>query len=408
MRMILFTQFFYPEHIAAAFRAYENAIAWSKTGNEVSIFTCYPNYPTGHIFQGYHNCLFSTEKIDKIYIIRNKLKVAKNTSMIKRIVNALSFPIFSLANIYLHNKEIDRRGYDIAIGSTGPIFTAMLGYFYAHKKHIPFIFEIRDITYKQLVATGSNETSWKVRLMKSWELSLCRKAARVVVLTNGFKDILVRDGIDSSKIHVITNGVDISEPVEIEQSNSLRFGYFGTIGISQDVPLSVEYVSHLKENLTAGLEYLIIGDGAKSYDVSMLAKTQYQFVHVMPGMSAEELERYYSKIDAGVVILRKSDNFKDTLPSKLFQIMGRGIPVIFIGPDGEAAKLIRNYKAGIVLSGNKESDVNTLIDFFRTADWRDKLKVLGQNGHIAVKENFSRTELAKKYLDIMAGVIGHD
>ncbi len=74
-----------------------------------------------------------------------------------------------------------------------------------------FVLEIRDISYKQLQATGHSANSLAVKGMKALELFLCRKAKSVIVVTNGFKNVLQKDGIDPQKIFVISNGVDITE-----------------------------------------------------------------------------------------------------------------------------------------------------------------------------------------------------
>ena len=125
------------------------------------------------------------------------------------------------------------------------------------------------------------------------------------------------------------------------------------------------------------------------------------YVSMLPGMPAEDLEKYYRDTQLSIVILRKSDNFKHTIPSKIFQIMGRGIAIMFIGPDGESAEIIRKYKAGIVLTGTEAEDQVILDKFFEEPDWRERLKVMGENGRKAAEENYSRAKLAEQYFALL-------
>ena len=102
-----------------------------------------------------------------------------------------------------------------------------------------------------------------------------------------------------------------------------------------------------------------------------------------------------------VITLRKSENFRYTIPSKLFQVMGRGIAILFIGPDGESAEIIRKYNAGIALTGSKEEDLAKLQEFFSKEDWHKQLKLMGDNGRKAVEEHYSRTKLAEDYISVL-------
>ena len=82
------------------------------------------------------------------------------------------------------------------------------------------------------------------------EMFLYRKAARIVSVTESFKRVLVRRGIDGSKIEVVTNGVDISRfkprPKDPELTRQLGLegkfvaGYIGTHGMAHALETLVE------------------------------------------------------------------------------------------------------------------------------------------------------------------------
>ena len=323
IKILYVSQFFYPESIAPSFRAYDNARLWQKAGESVTVFTAYPNYPTGKIFNGYKAKLCQEEVISNVKVIRSKIFVKQNKSFFNRILNMSSFLFFGFINIIFNGKRIGK-DFDVILGTSGTVFAALLAWLYASFHRLPFVFEIRDITYRQLIATGKSKSSFSVKLMKKFELFLCRRAKRVVVVTNGFKDVLSTDGIDESKIVVITNGVDISPSTEEKAvNNGVHLSYFGTLGISQRIDETFPYAAEIAKSQN-NFTYQIIGEGAQRGTIeALLSNGGYPYIELLHGMTPEELELYYKQTNLSVVTLAKSEDFKYTLPSKLFQIMAR-------------------------------------------------------------------------------------
>lgn len=399
MKILYFSQFYEPESIAPSFRATENARIWVNDDNDVTVFTGYPNYPTGKIFEGYNPKLLTEEMIAGVRVLRSKLVAKPNTSIVKRLQNALSYFFFGWFNLTFNAKRI-KTDYDVVLGTSGIIFNALLAWIFAVRHHIPFVFELRDITYVQMQAIGKNKSSIVVRGMKWLELLLCRKATKVVVVTNGFKNILIEEGISSEKIAVITNGVDVENAKgPYDTGKKFVLSYFGTLGISQNIVETFGLAKVISEEVD-DFKYLIIGEGAQKAEIESAASKE-KFIEMQPGMSASDLEPYYSNTQLSVITLKKSENFKYTIPSKLFQIMGRGIAVLFIGPNGESTEIIRKYNAGIALTGTTEENKALLKDFFSSANWNEKLKEMGENGRRAVERNYCRTKLANDYLYIL-------
>ena len=386
--------------MAAAFRATDQARIWEKAGHEVTVFTVFPNYPIGRIYDGYKARLLSEEIIDGIRVLRSKIFAVPNKNLISRLKNVLSGFFFGVINLLINNAKIGNQ-YDVVLGTSGDIFTGLLAWIYAffHKK--PLVFEIRDITYRQMQATGKGEKSLGVLAMRWLELFLCKRAQKVVVVTDGFKRILEEDGIPGEKISVITNGVDIEGAGTVARNqNHLVLSYFGTLGISQNIGETFPYANAIR-TVCEKFTYLIIGEGAQRTQIEDAVNSgKYPYVELMHGMPMKDLEAYYSKTALSVITLRKSDNFRYTLPSKLFQVMGRGIAVLFIGPDGEAAEIVRKYHAGLALTGTQEEDISELRRFFERADWQAQLTQMGKNGAAAVKDHYSRKTLAENYIKL--------
>lgn len=405
MNIFYISQFFLPENIAGAFRAKETAAAWGKRGHQVTVLTGYPNYPTGKLFPGYSLSFLSEDKSfseEGIRVLRSKLSIKDNTSFLHRVWNALSFFFYGTWNVLFRLKKRMPKP-QVVVASSGPIFAGLLGWIASLRFHCPLIFEIRDITFKQLLATGKSPRSLSYKGMRFLELFLCRRAKRVVVVTHGFQTILEENGIPKGKIRVITNGVDVSV-TEKKDTGEFIVSYFGTLGISQNLRQLFPYFDVISSCVPRS-KLLLIGEGAEKEKLRQeIALSQRNDRELLDGVTAAELEPYYGISAMSVAVLNPSDNFRYTLPSKIFQIMGRGIPLLFVGPKGEAAEIIDGAGAGLTLTGTEEENRNKLATFFSTPHWEQDLKKMGENGAALVREQYSRKKLAEAYLEILSEI----
>lgn len=397
MRILYFSQFYTPENIAASFRATEHSRIWVHEGHDVTVFTGWPNYPVGRLFDGYEMKPLAEESIDSVKVFRSALRIQPNKSFAKRIESGISFIANGLKN--LGKKSPVGSNYDVVLVTCGTVFAAWLGVHYAKKCHLPLVVEFRDLTYKQMLATGSKGA--KVAGMKSLELSFCKAADRVVVLTDGFKRDFEVDGVSGDKIAVVPNGADVVA-CKHAWDGPLRLGYFGTMGLSQDVPATVEYAKRMVD-LGLVSSYELVGEGAARDELEQLIATgKYGFLKLEHGVPMAELEPRYAGVHMTVVSLQKSAEFSGTIPSKIFQSFARGVPVLFVGPEGDASELVRRSGAGIALCGSKEEDLAELRAFAAGDNLSNELAKMSESAVDFMKREYSRTLMAEKMIRILS------
>jgi glycosyltransferase involved in cell wall biosynthesis len=412
MEILYVTQLFYPEMTAGATRAYENAKLFTMAGNDVTVLTTFPNYPKGEIYDGYKVQLLAEEYIDGVHVLRSFVSAKPMTSKVRRLIMYLSFPIGALANIFIFNRRKFNGNYDVILATTGPLFAPVIGMLLAKAKKLPFVLEIRDLTYKQILATNFSNKGIGYSVIRWLELYLCKKADLIVTVTNGFKDDLIEEGIDKDKIAVIPNGIEVGklkrdqdfvgeELAYSGSSEEIVISYFGTIGVSQELSLVVDIARIIQQSNTK-IRFLFIGEGADKERLITYAKERkVNNIAFLSGMPEKELERYYNISDYCLVVLKNNKFFKNTIPSKVFQIMGRKKPVIFIGPDGEASKIVEDAKAGKCFHNTDDIELlsKDIIDFvYSNIDMKD---ILGQNGYRYVLEHYNRETLCKRYIELL-------
>src|SRR5260370_2061327 len=150
MRRVLFISRYYPpEKGAEAVCASESAKRLVKLGNEVTVLTTVPNYPTGIVAREYGGRAIQEEIIDGVRVVRAWSYASPNKGFLRRILSQFSFGC--LAPI-LGGKAVGKP--DILIVRCPPLFNAIAGRILAWLKRCPFIFTVADLWPESAVQLG--------------------------------------------------------------------------------------------------------------------------------------------------------------------------------------------------------------------------------------------------------------
>ena len=339
------------------------------------------------------------EIIDGVRVLRSASAILPNTSFANRIKGGASFIVNGLRNCMPKDSAVGS-DYDVVLASSGTVFAAWLGAHYAERKRIPLVMEFRDLTWRQMVATGGSEGDLKVRAVRALELGMCAKADRVVVLTEGFKRELILQGVPEGKLTVVPNGADLV-PCIHDWDGNLRLGYFGTMGISQDISRTLDLAAVLHRD---GLleSYVLIGEGAERSSVaSAIASGEYPFTELEHGLPKNELEPWYGQVHMTVVSLQRSESFSETIPSKIFQSFARGTPVLFVGPEGEAARLVRESGGGLALCGADDEIIESLRAFAASDGLAERLAEMSEHASAFMERSYTRQIMADRMLGVL-------
>ena len=103
-------------------------------------------------------------------------------------------------------------------------------------------------------------------------------------------------------------------------------------------------------------------------------------------------------MDIALVLLRNTPLFETVIPSKLFEAMALGIPVI-LGAKGESLSIISEHRCGIAIRPENIVDLSEAIIKLK-AD-RSACEIMGANGRKAIKEKYNRVALAREMLMIL-------
>ncbi|HMV49632.1 MAG TPA: glycosyltransferase family 4 protein [Blastocatellia bacterium] len=408
MRITFLCQYFPPEMGAPAARTFEHARHWAALGHDVTVITAFPNHPTGIIRPEYRGQFVKRENVEGIDLLRTWVYCAANKGFFRRVLNFLSFFCSSL----ILGGLLTRRP-DVVIGTSPQFFCAVAAYLLSRLKGVPFVFEVRDIWPQSAIELGVLKNRRLIRVLEAIELHLYRHAALIVPVAESTREYLLGKGVAPEKIKIIPNGVDERylaandpTPQQVREQLGLQgkfiVSYIGTHGMSHALDVVLRAAQQFGED--SGVHFLFIGEGAEKDKLKRLAEElRLRNVTFLNEQSRDRLPGFYRAADVSLVPLKRLPIFKKVLPSKLFELMGTGCPVI-CGVEGEAARLVTNAEAGLCIEPESADALAAAIQRLRSdANLRKQMSACGQR---FVRAHYLRSTLAEKYLDVIEPVIG--
>lgn len=366
VHILFLTDNFPPEGNAPATRTFEHAKEWVKQGHKVTIITTAPNFPEGKLFPGYKNSWYSKETLEGIDVRRVKTYISANEGFVKRILDFMSFMVTGFCAGLFVKKP------DVIVGTSPQFFTAVSAWALSAVRFKPFVFELRDIWPASITAVGAMQNSFAIKMLEKIEMFLYKRADSIVSVTHAFKAELISRGNDGNKIDVVLNGVDLSkykpsekDPELAQQyglTNKFVAGYLGTHGMAHALETIVEAAEKLQAR--DDIVFLFAGGGAGAEQVKQLvANKNLNNVIVLGRQDKELMPKIWSLCDVSLVHLKDAPLFKSVIPSKIFESMGMGIPILIGVPEGEATNIVKSTDSGIVIEPqNTQAMVEAIIN----------------------------------------------
>lgn len=345
-RVLLLTQWFDPE---PTFKGLVFARELVRQGFEVEVITGFPNYPGGKVYPGYRVKLIQKEVIDGVNVTRVPLYPSHDTGAKGRILNYASFAASSLFYGLFFAKKAD-----VMYAYHPPLTVGVTAALLRLLRRTPVVYDIQDMWPDTLRATGmfSNERALKlVSKVCDW---VYKRVDHIVVLSPGFRRLLIERGVPSAKIDVIYNwcaedaisdrGGDLPAGFP---SEGFRVLFAGNMGKAQALPSVLEAADILSHEAPTA-RFVFLGGGVEVDRLKEMAERKgLANVSFFPAVPMNEVGMYLGAADALLVHLKKDPLFQITIPSKTQAYMAAGKPII-MAVDGDAADLVREGKCGCV------------------------------------------------------------
>lgn len=404
LKILIMTQWFDPE---PAFKGLVFAKALQERGHQVQVLTGFPNYPNGKVYDGYRIKGFQRHMMDGVEVCRVPLYPSHDGSAVKRAINYISFAASScLFGIFATKKA------DVIYAYHPPLTVGMSAAFVGFFRHTPVVYDIQDMWPDTLQATGMLNNPKALSLIGRVCQWVYRRAAAIVVLSNGFKRLLIERGVPDQKITTIYNWCDataLAHPVLLNMPPAMRnkfnIVFAGTMGKAQALDTMLDAALLLQES-HSDIQFVCVGGGMDVERLQRRAKNDnLNNVVFLPRMSMNDVGHVLHSADVLLVHLKDDPLFEITVPSKTQAYMAVGKPII-MAVRGDAADLVRQADCGMDIEPESPQALAEAVKYFSQLTL-DERKKMGQRGLEFYQQNLSLETGVDHFLRVFESVISH-
>lgn len=406
MRILVVTQYFPPDMGAPAGRFFDFAKHWTAQGFEVVVVTGMPHFPGGTIHEGYRSRVFLREERAGAEVHRCWTFTSKR----RGFGRGLAYATFLLSSsLYL---LFGRLRYDVVIGTSPPPSVGLPALLGAWRRRVPFVLDIRDIWPEAIVQSGRLTNPLLIRVFEGLVRFLYRRATRISAVTEGGRLRLIEMGVPGEKVAVLPNGVDVAafdrdaagalpEAFAALEADANWFVYAGILNSPQGLEIILEAAALMRERQPAFYacsQFVIVGEGPREADLRESARKQgLDRVVFVPRQDRSAVFALLRQSYAVLVTLRPRKDIS-TVPSKLYESMASGRPVLYSAA-GEGAATLERAGGGIVCEpGNAEALEAAMTELLRDPE---AAKRGGEAARRFVAQHYDRAQIAADFVAVL-------
>lgn len=399
MNILLISMWYYPEPVG---KPHDLAQELVNRGHQVTVITGFPNYPSGHLYNGFHFRLIVRDTIDGVRVLRIGHIIDRSRSAIRRI---LSYTSFSLSAIVIGALLIEKPDiiWTYQIGLPGVAIAAI--------KSARLIHEVQDLWPDWGMKATKGLSGWLNSVLIAQEKLVYRRADAVTTISQGFRSALLTRGVQSKRINVIPNWANdhnfrpVARKLELGDRERLtaRFNvmYAGNIGAAQGLGVVLKAASLLRDS--PQVQFVIIGDGMERESLEARARALgLPTVRFLGSRPHDQMAQYFAFADVLLLHLAQDPAYEITIPSKTYAYLASGRPIL-AAARGDVADLILEKGAGLVCPPEDPMALAESIREFISLT-KEQRNLMGQAGRDAFLKSYTRSHLSDRYEELMESV----
>lgn len=391
MRILYIHQYFKTPRESAQNRSYILARALVKRGHQVTMLTA--SNTKGSV----------RKKVDGIDVIYVWVPYSQSMGPLSRISAFVRF-MFKATLIAFKQGKVD-----LVIATSTPIFVGFPALLLKKIKHIPYIFEVRDLWPEAPIQLGWLKNPILIKLAQYFELTLYRNAWQIIGLSPGIvKAIGSNIGVNKAKLNMIANIAQVEEfkprrkdTVFLQQNGlaekSFKVIYFGSFGFANNIDYLLDAAKELKNHHS--IEFILLGDGSgKGKIAKFIQKNNLNNVKLLGPFSLDDTIKMVNLADVSVITFMNKPILETNSPNKFFDSLVAGKPVL-INVAGWLKQMVVNNKCGLFVSPVDKQDLVEKILYL--ASHPAKVKEMGVNARRLAVARFSDKIATDKFIEIV-------
>ena len=371
MKVLIVSFYYTPEMGAAPSRITNMAEGLAAEGCDVDVLTCLPNYPKGHIFEGYTGCYSKKESLRGVNAYRYWTYATVSKKPIARMLGMLFFAL----DIWIFGLKFWKiKHYDRVIVNSPPLlaaFSAMLLFRSIYRKCVVLnVSDLWPISALELGAVRKESITYKVMLWM--ERFLYKKASAYQGQSQQIIDHI--ESFNFKKQHFLYRNLQPQQQAPTQKvcdRSCFRIVYAGLLGVAQDILGIIQHIN-FKE---IGAELHLYGGGNQAEAIQQYIKGKDCGIIFHGYQPKETINNVLGSFHASIVPLAVA--ITGAVPSKIFDLLPHGTPVLFAG-GGEGETIVNDHGFGMTSSpGDYESLKNNIL----------KLKTMPQTDYLSIRDN---------------------
>lgn len=386
MRILLVTQYFYPE----VFKSNDLAFELAKRGHHVDALVGIPNYPEGKYFKGYGIFRKRHEVINGVNVYR-VFQTPRGKGGWRLPVNYFSFVIFGCLRVLF--QFVWKKRYDCIIGhEPSPIFQAYPALLLRKLRKTPFYYWIMDLWPDAMKSGGGVKNQKLLDNVDKLVKGIYKRTDKILITSERFREPIAAKGDFADKIIYFPNWSDdilqMDDSYEIPQlPEGFKIMIAGNLGKSQNLEAVTEVMLGLKD--IPEVKWVFVGGGSrKEWLEGFIKENGLEDRAVCLGQYPfKAMPAFYKQADAMLVTLRAGfPHLEAVVPARLQSYMSAGRPVLaMIGCGG--ADIIEASKCGYAVPAG---DSAALIQVIKEKVLKDRagFEQMGKNGRDYYMKNY--------------------
>jgi glycosyltransferase involved in cell wall biosynthesis len=399
LKFLLLNQCFYPDVVATAQHLTDLAAELSARGHDVTVIASDRGYddPQARFPR--------RESWRNIRIIRiPSLSFGKNSRW-QRALNFASFMIVCALRLLV------MRRFDVAVALTSPPLISFLGALFVRLKGGKFCFWVMDLNPDEAIAAGwlSAQSSTTRVLQRMLRYSL-KHAEQTIVLDRFMRERVIAKGAAPERVAIIPPGaIDDAVKFSLEGREAFRrehgltdrfvVMYAGNHSPCHSLDTLLDAALQMKTR--EDVAFCFVGGGSEHVRVKGFAsRHELSNVKCLPYQPLNELSNSLSAADLHVVVM--GDEFVGIVhPSKIYNIMAVGAPVLYVGPEDSHVADIATQNGGTFVL-HRHGDVDGIVaSVVALSEELPKLREPG--GRNFLKQDFSKQIVLPQLISAIGG-----
>jgi len=297
-----------------------------------------------------------------------------------------------------------------------PVLNGLAGVRAAKHFGLPLVYEIRAFWEDAAVDHGNcKEGDLRYRMTRALETYVIKQASAVTTICEGLRQDIVARGVDSSKVTVIPNAVNIEKfqfggqadeqlKAELGLSGKTVLGFIGSFYAYEGLPLLLQALPLIHKH-NDDVRLLLVGGGLQDALLREQVKALNLEDHVVftGRVPHQDVQRYYDLVDV-FVYPRLHMRLTDIVtPLKPLEAMAQGRLVVASDVGGHK-ELIRTGETGCLFKADDVSDLACVV--VELLNSRDKWDDQRQAGRRFVEAERNWPNSVGRYREVYSSLLG--